>query len=46
MAGDSDINQTDIQAHVQTYGSVIGLLKWGAVGVVAIAAAVILIIAR
>ena len=40
MAGDMDI-----RAHAQTYGKVIGLLKWGAVGCAAIAALVVWLIA-
>jgi hypothetical protein len=39
MAGDSDM-----KPHEQTYSSVIGLLKWGAVGCLVIAAIVIWLI--
>ena len=39
MAGDMDI-----KAHNQTYGSVIGMLKWGTVGCVIVAAIVIWLI--
>ena len=46
MAGDSDTPPADMEFRVQTYSSVISLLKWGAVAVAIIAFAVILIIAR
>ncbi|WP_293987049.1 aa3-type cytochrome c oxidase subunit IV [Sphingomonas sp.] len=39
MAGD-----TDMKPHEQTYGSVIALLKWGAVGCLIVAAIVIWLI--
>ena len=39
-------DDTDLSGHVATYDGLIGLLKWGAVAVAIIAAAVILIIAR
>ena len=45
MAGDTDTPATDMKPHVQTYDSVIGLLKWGAVGCAIIAALVIWLIA-
>ncbi|WP_082472513.1 aa3-type cytochrome c oxidase subunit IV [Sphingomonas sp. Leaf357] len=41
MAGNGDL-----KAHEQTYGQVIGLLKWGAVACAVIAAAVIWLISR
>ena len=44
MAGEHDTSATDLTAHVRTYGSVITLLKWGAVACVVIAALVIWII--
>ena len=44
MAGDSDTPATDMKAHVQTYGSVTALLKWGAVACFVIAALVVWII--
>jgi hypothetical protein len=37
---------TDIQSHAATYAGLIGLLKWGAVGVAIIAAFVIWLIAH
>lgn len=40
MAGNGDM-----KAHEATYGSVIGLLKWGAVGCAVIAALVVWLIA-
>ena len=46
MAGESDTDMTVMPAHVETYSSVIGLLKWGAVGAVIIAALVIWLIAH
>ncbi|WP_375390839.1 aa3-type cytochrome c oxidase subunit IV [uncultured Sphingomonas sp.] len=46
MAGDSDTPPTDMDFHVQTYGSVIAMLKWGAVAVAIIAALVIWVISR
>ena len=36
----------DMKAHVATYGSVIGMLKWGAVGCIVIALFVIWLIYR
>ena len=42
MASNGDMN---IKAHVSTYGSVIGLLKWGTVGCAVVAAFVIWLIA-
>ena len=44
MAGNSN-EQTDLKPHVQTYGGVIAMLKWGTVACVAIAALVIWLIA-
>ncbi len=41
MAGNGDM-----KAHVGTYNSVIGMLKWGAVACAVIAAAVIYLISR
>lgn len=38
-------DQADMKAHVSTYDSVIGLLKWGTVGVAIIVAIVIWLIA-
>lgn len=40
MAGNTDLN-----AHVQTYDRLIGLLKWGALGCAIVAALVIWLIA-
>ena len=39
-------DDADMKGHVATYDSLIGLMKWGAVAVAVVAAAVILIIAR
>ena len=38
--------QQDIEAHNQTYGGVMGMLKWGTIGVAIVVIAVVLIIAR
>lgn len=38
-------DQTDLNAHVASYDRMIAMLKWGAVGVAIIAAAVIWLIA-
>lgn len=46
MAGDSDTTSPALEPHVQTYGGVISLLKWGAVAAFAVAAMVVLLIAR
>ncbi len=45
MAADDNIQPTDMQPHVQTYDSVIALLKWGAVACFFIGAFVIWLIA-
>ena len=37
-------DQTDMKAHQQTYHSVLGLLKWGAVSCLIVAAIVIYLI--
>ena len=42
MASHGDMN---IKPHVATYGSVIGMLKWGTVGCAVVAALVIWLIA-
>jgi Bacterial aa3 type cytochrome c oxidase subunit IV len=42
----SSDNQQDMTAHDQTYGGVIGMLKWGAAGVAIVVIAVVMIIAR
>lgn len=44
MAAENDTSATDMQTHVQTYGSVISLLKWGSVGAFLIGALVIWLI--
>ena len=36
----------DLDAHVRTYDGLIGMLKWGAIGVAVIVAVVIWLIAR
>ncbi len=38
-------DQTDLRSHVADYGKMIGMLKWGSVGVAIIVAAVIWLIA-
>ncbi len=38
-------DKSDMKAHVSTYDSVIGMLKWGAVAVAIVAAGVIWLIA-
>ena len=44
MAGQDESN-TDLSAHVETYGGVISLLKWGALASIVIAGLVIWLIA-
>jgi hypothetical protein len=39
-------NHGDMTAHKDTYVGVMGMLKWGSVGVAIIVAAVVMIIAR
>ena len=39
-------DDADLKGHVKTYDSLIGLLKWGAVAVFLIAAAVVWLISR
>lgn len=43
---DSDLENPRLDVHVRTYGSVIGMLKWGAVAVAIVAAMVIWLIAH
>lgn len=42
----SSDNQQDMAAHDQTYGGVMGMLKWGAAGVAIVVIIVVMIIAR
>ncbi|MGI4732500.1 MAG: aa3-type cytochrome c oxidase subunit IV [Janthinobacterium lividum] len=39
-------DKTDLQGHVATYDGLIGLMKWGAVAVAVIVAAVIWLISK
>jgi hypothetical protein len=45
MAGDKEMQHTDMKPHVQTYDGVIGLLKWGTIASLAVAALVVWMIA-
>lgn len=45
MAGENEMQATDLKPHVQTYDSVITLLKWGGLACFVVAALVVWLIA-